>query len=982
MTAEKVRIYDLAKKLKLSNKEVMDLLEQKCNISVKSHSSTIEQKDADKLEASITSKSSAAPAKAEPVKNTAPPKAPAPIHNTDAPVQKPEEKKSGNQENIIQEPKKEFKSPEKPNSEPNRPYGDRPSGPPAGNRPYGDRPPMGNRPYGDRPSGPPAGNRPYGDRPPMGNRPYGDRPSGPPTGNRPYGDRPPMGNRPYGDRPSGPPTGNRPYGDRPPMGNRPYGDRPSGPPSDNRLQGDRPPMGNRPYGDRPSGPPAGNRPYGDRPPMGNRPYGDRPSGPPTGNRPYGDRPPMGNRPYGDRPSGPPTGNRPYGDRPPRPPMGNRPMGPRPSSPPEKPESIGKEEPDRLKSVNRKDFVKKKDKLKEIEELRREKQAEQKIQAKLLKKKKEEQELAEKVTEIHLMKQLTVGELAERLHLSVAEVIKQLMMSGIMATVNQTIDIATAKQTAEALGFSVIEKHKEVEEETPEEETIDKSKLKDRAPVVTIMGHVDHGKTTLLDSIRNLRHKLVSAEVGGITQTIGAYTAMVNNKKIVFIDTPGHEAFTTMRARGAQITDIVILVVAADDGLMPQTIEAINHAKAAKVPIIVAVNKIDKAGADPDRVLQQLTEYQLIPEKWGGSTIAVEISALQGLNIDELLDYILLVAEVEELKADPTRKASGVIIESRLDKSKGTVATFLVQQGTLRVGDFVVAGTVSGKIRAMFSDTAERIHKAGPSTPAEILGLTEIPQAGEKFEAVDSDKIMKEIMNDRKEKEKISKFDEMSATRVKREMLLAAEGATKELNIIIKTSTHGAAEAVTGSLHQLESKQIFVKVVHLAIGDITEADVMLASASNAIVIGFGVKEDQNAFRIAQEQGVSIRKYEIIYQMLEDIEKTMLGLLEPEYKEVETGTAEVRQIFTIGKTVKIAGCYVLEGKIARNKDAKVIRNGKDIFRGQISQLKRFKDDVKEVNSGYECGLSFDKFNDLQEGDIIKVLSKEEIIRNTLV
>ncbi len=861
MTAEKIRIYDLAKRLKLTNKEVMDLFEQKLHISVKSHSSTVEEKDAEKLEALIKAKP-AAPAKSQPAPPSPPPKiqeqpqnpSPAASQRQDAPKVTPP-----SQEEIKHE----------------RTEGTRPA----------ENVTQQQRPSHERPR-----------------QEFQQRPE-----NR----------QPGYDRVNQPP----------------------------REGG----------GERPAFPP--------RPP----------------------RPPFG-QPYGQRPASPGAGGNQF---PPRPPFG-KPMPPRQAGLGEKPEAVGKEELERVKSVNKRDFVKKKDKLKEIEELKREKQAEQKIQAKLLKRKKEEQELAEKVTEIHLAKQLTVGELADRLRISVPEVIKQLMMSGIMATVNQTIDIATAKQAAENLGFTILQiedKSKdsdgEAEEAISEDETIDKSKLKDRAPVVTIMGHVDHGKTTLLDSIRKSRQKIVSTEVGGITQSIGAYTAMVNSKKIVFIDTPGHEAFTTMRARGAQITDIVILVVAADDGIMPQTIEAINHAKAAKVPIIVAVNKIDKPGADPDRVLQQLTEYELVPEKWGGSTITVEISALQDLNIDELLDYIILIAEVEELKADPARKAAGVIIESKLDKGKGAVATFLVQQGTLRVGDFVVAGIVSGKIRALFNDLGERIHKAGPSTPVEVLGLTEIPQAGEKFEAVESDKLMKEKAGERKEKEKISKFDEMSATRVKREMLLqSTQGDTKELNIIIKTSTHGAAEAVTGSLHQLESKHIFVKVVHLAIGDITEADVMLASASNAIVIGFGVKEDQNALRVAQEQGVVIRKYEIIYQMLEDIEKTMLGLLEPEYREVEIGTAEVRQVFTVGKTVKIAGCYVLEGKIVRNKDAKVIRNDKEIFRGQINQLKRFKDDAKEVNSGYECGLSFDKFNDIQEGDIIKVLTKEEIIRNSLV
>ncbi|HBH17630.1 MAG TPA: translation initiation factor IF-2 [Cyanobacteria bacterium UBA9579] len=497
-----------------------------------------------------------------------------------------------------------------------------------------------------------------------------------------------------------------------------------------------------------------------------------------------------------------------------------------------------------------------------------------------------------------------------------------------------------------------------------------------------MGHVDHGKTTLLDSIRSIRHKIVNTEVGGITQSIGAYTVRIDGKKIVFIDTPGHEAFTAMRARGAQATDVAILVVAADDGIMPQTAEAISHAKAAKVPIIVAVNKIDKADADPDRVLQQLTEYNLVPEKWGGDTVCVEVSALQGTNIDELLEMILLVSEMENLKADHAKNGTGVIIEAKLDKGKGAVATLLVQEGVLKVGDYVVAGNVAGKVRALLSDEGERINEAGPSTPVEILGLTEVPQSGDRFEVVRSDKEMKTIISQRKEEERTTRLEAIAPTQIRKEMILQTQQETKDLNIIIKANTHGSAEAVSAAAQQLVSKQIFVKIVHIGIGDISEADVMLADASNAIIIGFAVKEDANALRIATNVGVDIRKYDIIYQVLDDIEKTMLGLLQPEFKEVETGTAEVRQVFSIGKTAKIAGCYVLDGKIIRNKTAKVIRDGKEIHKGVIDQLKRFKDDVKEVASGYECGISFSKFNDIQEGDLIKVSIIEEIEREVLV
>ena len=710
--------------------------------------------------------------------------------------------------------------------------------------------------------------------------------------------------------------------------------------------------------------------------------GQRPPQDGTGQRPpydrTGQRPPYngtGQRPPYDR-----TGQRPPQDR-----MGQRPDN-RPQIPTKKP-VISREDVEVSKTPGRREvFGKKKDKHKERETvLSKEEKLEQTKLQELKKKKREieEQQEKEKITQVVINVPLSVGELASKLDVNVADVIKQLMMSGFLATVNQTIDTATAKNVSEALGFTVIEeKAEEAKEEVKEQEDIDESKLEFRAPVVTIMGHVDHGKTTLLDSIRSIRHKIVNTEVGGITQSIGAYTVRIDGKKIVFIDTPGHEAFTAMRARGAQATDIAILVVAADDGIMPQTIEAISHAKAAKVPIIVAVNKIDKAGADPDRVLQQLTEYDLVPEKWGGDTVCVEVSALQGTNIDTLLEMIILVSELEDLKADYNKKATGVIIEAKLDKGKGAVATLLIQAGTLKVGDYVVAGNVCGKVRALLSDEGERINEAGPSTPVEILGLAEVPQAGDKFEAVESDKEMKTIITHRKEEERTSRLDAIAPAQVRKEMIIQNQEQAKDLNIIIKANTHGSAEAVSAALQQLVSKQIFVKIVHVGIGDISEADVMLADASNAIMIGFAVKEDANALRVATNVGVDIRKYDIIYQILDDIEKTMLGLLQPEIKEVEIGTAEVRQIFSIGKTSKIAGCYVLDGKIIRNKVAKVIRDGKEIYKGVIDQLKRFKDDVKEVASGYECGISFSKFNDIQEGDIIKVSTMEEIEREVLV
>ena len=608
-----------------------------------------------------------------------------------------------------------------------------------------------------------------------------------------------------------------------------------------------------------------------------------------------------------------------------------------------------------------------------------------------KKKVQKVEEVEEVKQIVVNQPMTISELSEKIKKTPAEIVKFLMLNGIMATVNQLIDVDVIKKVCAEYNLEVLEEDLDayIEEELEKEEKakalseVDKKLLKRRAPVISIMGHVDHGKTTLLDSIRASKHKIVATEVGGITQSIGAYTVYVgdnNDKKIVFLDTPGHEAFTEMRARGAKATDIAILVVAADDGIMPQTIEAINHAKAAEIPIIVAVNKIDKPGANPDKVLQQLTEHGLVPEEWGGDTITVKVSALQGTGIDELLEYILLVADVQDLKANPKAEASGVVIEANLDKGKGPVATLLVQNGTLRAGNCIVVGTACGRVRALLSDSGERIQKAEPSTPVEILGLSEVPQAGDHFEVVKNEKEMKAIVAARKEKERDKRLEAMLPAHIRREAV-AGEDDIPQLNLIIKANTHGSAEAVAQAIAQVESKEITTKIIHVGVGDISEADVMLASASNALILGFSVKEDANALASAEREGVTIKKYDIIYQLLEDIEKTLLSLLEPEVKEVELGKAEVRQVFTIGKTSKIAGCYVVEGKIVRSKDAVVIRDGQEIFRGSIDQLKRFKDDVKEVAQGFECGISFAKFNDIQVGDIIEVSTKEEVERKSL-
>lgn len=605
-------------------------------------------------------------------------------------------------------------------------------------------------------------------------------------------------------------------------------------------------------------------------------------------------------------------------------------------------------------------------------------------------KKHTQEVAaqEEVKSVVIDRPMTVGELSDKIKKTPAEIIKFLMLEGIMVTVNTPIDTETSKKVALNFGLEVLDEDLDAFiEQEEEKEGVNKylvnAKPEDiikRAPVVTVMGHVDHGKTTLLDSIRASKHKIVQTEVGGITQSIGAYTVWLDKRKIVFIDTPGHEAFTQMRLRGAQSTDIAVLVVAADDGVMPQTIESISHAKSAGVPIIVAVNKIDKPEANPDKVLQELTEHNLIPEKWGGDTICVPVSALQKTGIDELLEYILLIADMQELKAVEKCPATGVIIEANLDKGKGPVATMLVQNGTLKVGDAIIAGTVGGKVRALLDDSGRRVRTAGPSTPVEILGLNEVPQAGDIFEVVKNEKEMRAIIAERKQKERSTRLEAMTAAHVQKEAM--ADNEVTNLNLIIKANTNGSAEAVSNAIQNVKSLKVVPKIVHVGVGDISEADVMLASASNAIILGFTVKEDSNALLSAQKEGVKIKKYDIIYQVLEDIEKTMLSLLSPEIEDVELGKAEVRAVFTIGKTMKIAGCYVTEGKIVRSKTARVLRDGVEIFKGEIDQLKRFKDDVKEVKEGFECGISFAKFNDIQEGDIIEVSTTKEVEPQTLV
>jgi len=575
--------------------------------------------------------------------------------------------------------------------------------------------------------------------------------------------------------------------------------------------------------------------------------------------------------------------------------------------------------------------------------------------------------------------ITVKELAEKLNKPSNDVIRTLIFKGVMAAINAEIDFETAQKVCEE--YEVIAERKEElqELEVVEVEEDDEKLLKKRPPIVTVMGHVDHGKTSLLDCIR--KAKVTDSEAGGITQHIGAYTIKVNGESITFLDTPGHEAFTAMRARGAQITDIVILVVAADDGIMPQTKEAIDHCKAAGVPMIVAINKIDKPGANPDRVKEELAQQGLLVESWGGDVISEEVSAKQNLNIDKLLEMVLLSAEMLELKANSERTARGTVVEAKLDKGRGAVATLLVQNGTLKVGDSILVGSTYGRIRAMFDDTGKKIKSAGPSIPVEVLGLSEVPEAGDRFNEVKDEKTARNMAELRKQKFKAETLQ--ASHRVSLEDLYSQikEGKVKELAIIVKADVQGSVEAIKSSLEKLSTDDVKVRVIHGGVGAISETDITLAAASNAIMIGFNVRPDNNAIVQSEKEGVDIKTYRIIYDAIEDVKSAMIGMLEPEYKEAILGTAEVRETYKISNVGTIAGCYVLTGKIQRNAEVRIIRDGIVIFESSLSSLKRFKDDVKEVNSSYECGLTIDKFNDIKSGDIIECFIIEAIKRKEL-
>ncbi len=586
----------------------------------------------------------------------------------------------------------------------------------------------------------------------------------------------------------------------------------------------------------------------------------------------------------------------------------------------------------------------------------------------------EAERAKKTLVITVPDEITVSDLAALLKRTAAEVIKKLFSLGVMATVNEVIDFDTAEIVATELGAKV---KKEVVV-TIEDRIIDDSEdneenLVPRSPVVVVMGHVDHGKTSLLDAIRNT--SVTDTEAGGITQHIGAYRVNLDGQDITFLDTPGHAAFTAMRARGAMATDIAILVVAADDGIMPQTVEAINHAKAAGVSVVVAVNKMDKPGASPDRVLQQLTEHELVPEEWGGDVICVPVSAKTRMNIDKLLESVLLVAEMKELKANPNRAGKGIVIEARLDKGRGPVATILVQNGTVKTGDIIVAGTSVGRIRVMTDDKGRKVDEAGPSVPVEITGLTEVPTGGDAFDCVSDERLARELVEQRKQKEKEEQFKQYQKVTLDNLFDSINDGELKDLNVIVKADVQGSVEAVRQSLEELSNEEVRVRVIHGGVGAVNESDVMLANASNAIIVGFNVRPDAVAVSNAERDGVEMRMYRVIYDCIDEIKAAIKGMLAPKFHDVELGKAEVRNVFKLSSVGTIAGCYVTDGKIARNAKIRVVRDGIVVFEDDIASLKRFKDDVKEVASGYECGVGLNKFNDIKEGDILEAYVTEE-------
>ena len=755
--------------------------------------------------------------------------------------------------------------------------------------------------------------------------------------------------------------GDRPSYDRNSRSDRPQGDRPS---YDRNSRGDRP-QGDRPSYDRNA---RGDRPQGDRPPYDRNSRGDRPQGERRGdNRGFGrpdDKDAQQNRQQ--RPQQRPVGRKP-GEAPAIIQKENR--------APENKSSYVRTFDTEKKAKNKKTIMKETaPSAKNWEDDGGSYGGRKKKAAKQTQYRKPEPVVIEKA--VITTETITVRDFSEKIGKPAAEILKKLFMMGIVANINQDIDFETCELVAMEYDIELEHQVAKTYEETMQEnaEEVDAEEdLVPRPPVVTIMGHVDHGKTSLLDAIRKTH--VTEGEAGGITQHIGAYTVECNGRMITFIDTPGHEAFTSMRARGAQVTDVVILVVAADDGIMPQTVEAINHSKAAGVPIIVAVNKIDKPESNPERVKQQLTEHGLVCEDWGGDTICVPVSAKKQQNLDELLEMVLLQADVLDLKANPNKAAKGTIIEAQLDKGRGPVATVLVQNGTLKIGDPIVAGIAYGRVRAMMNDRGENVKTAGPSCPVEVLGFNEVPSAGDIMNVAE---VSKKVAEERRNRIKAEQLKNLSKVSLEDLFSHIAEGEVKTLNIVVKADVHGSVEAVKQALEKLSNEEVRVKCIHGGVGAITESDVMFASASNAIVIGFNVRPDSGARNLAEQEKVDVRTYRIIYQAIEDVENAMKGMFKPVFKEVHLGTISVRNTFKVSSVGTIAGAYVQDGKVQRNAQVRVVRDGVVIHEGQIASLRRFKDDVREVAAGYECGIGIENFNDIHEGDVIEAYAMEEVKR----
>jgi len=923
-----IRVHELAKELNFSSKEVMTKLVA-MGTDVKNHLSTVDQKDADRLRNQLKGKEIILDHSEH--------------NNTEATRPKASE---SIQEGRPKEPRLGIEK-----------------------EPQSPRPDMEGQPQGPRPG---AEGRPQGPRPGVEGRPQGPRPGyqGQPQGPRPGYQGQPQGPRPgYQGQPQGPRPGyqGQPQGPRPGYQGQPQGPRPG---YQGQPQGPRPGYQGQPQGPRPGyqGQPQGPRPGYQGQPQGPRPgYQGQPQGPRPGYQGQGPGQGQGPRPgYQGQGQGPRPGYQGQGQSP-RPGMAPRAGAGAPSTP------TITEQAKRQLPANKKAQDKAYERKREVE-----KERENAIRSPHRRFQKHPKKEVRDTTPKHIVIQesISVQDLASKMSRKAGELIKQLMNLGVMATINQELDSETATILAGELGVTVevkAEKSMAVIEEIQD----DPKDLVFRPPVVTVMGHVDHGKTSLLDAIRTTH--VTASEAGGITQHIGAYQVEINNQKITFLDTPGHEAFTSMRARGAQVTDIAVLVVAADDGVMPQTIEAINHAKAAEVPIIVAINKIDKENATPEKVKQELTEYGLVVEEWGGDTIAVPVSAKNNLGIEQLLEMILLVAEVRDYKANPNRPAAGTVIEAELDKGKGPIATVLVSKGTLNIGDVAVAGCAYGRIKAMVDDNGRRVKKAGPSMPVEVHGLSEVPEAGELFYIVADEKLARHITAARTAVRKVEESKKIVA-KVSLEDLFdkIKEGEIKELNVIIKADVQGSVEALRQALLRLSTGEVRVNPIHGGVGAINKNDIMLASASNAIIIGFNVRPDANAKATAQLEGVDLRLYRVIYDAIEDVKAAMTGLLDPTFKEVVLGKVEVRQVFKVPKSGTVAGCMVTEGKIIRSAKVRVIRDSIVIHDGVMESLRRFKDDVKEVAEGYECGIGIEKFNDIKEGDIIEAFVLEEVKR----